>query len=433
MADRYRLLAVLGRGGMGTVWRGLDERLGRTVALKQIHPPDSLATAEISMLRLRMEREAQAMARIRHPGVVTVYDVVNHDDDPWIVMEYVPARSLDHVVRDAGPMEPDRAATMGLEILEALDAIHRCGILHRDVKPSNVLITADGRAVLTDFGIATFEGAHTLTRAGEFMGSPAYLAPEIAQGRQASVGSDLWSFGATLYYALEGQAPYARESFIATLAALLTKPPRPPARAGDLTALVTGLLQREPNRRLNADKARVLLKDAQRRTAKSAAASTPTASGASSPRAGAPAERGLSEDEFFKRAMRRGLLIAAVVVVAVVTTFFFLQDHRPSPRAEARKTPTGSPTPSATRSARVPTLTIRCDLSRCPVFVREPGGEVLIDRDLSKNESRSFFSKELDVVLDDAGAVTVIENGKRRELAHHHGERQAFSVRRTVP
>jgi tRNA A-37 threonylcarbamoyl transferase component Bud32 len=252
VAGRYRLHEPVGAGGMGRVWMARDEMLDRDVAVKEFVPPDWMTDAERARLRDRTLREARSAARLNHPHVVRIYDVVHADDLPWIVMEYVPSRSLHQVVSSDGPYPPAAAARIGLAVLDALTAAHRAGVLHRDVKPHNVLIGTDGRVVLTDFGLATFVDDGSVTGPGLVVGSPQYVSPERARDGSSTVESDLWSLGATLYAAVEGRSPYARESAMATLMALATEPPDPPMRAGPLVPVLTGLLQHEPGDRLTA-------------------------------------------------------------------------------------------------------------------------------------------------------------------------------------
>ncbi|GAB2926598.1 serine/threonine-protein kinase [Micromonospora polyrhachis] len=260
VADRYRLVKPLGQGGMGRVWMARDEVLHRDVAIKELVPPPGLTPEERREMRERSLREARAIARLNHINVVRVFDVLRTDGDPWIVMEYVPSRSLQDVLADDGPVAPARAAEIGLAVLGALKAAHKAGMLHRDVKPGNVLIGDDGRVVLTDFGLATVPGDPTVTRTGLVLGSPAYIAPERARDGTTGPEADLWSLGATLYAAVEGQSPYARSSAIATLTALATEPPPPPKNAGPLKAVLAGLLRKDPTQRINAEVAERLLR-----------------------------------------------------------------------------------------------------------------------------------------------------------------------------
>jgi tRNA A-37 threonylcarbamoyl transferase component Bud32 len=246
---------------MGRVWEARDELLGRDVAIKEI-APDGLSAAELGDLRERAIREARAIAQVNHPNVVRIFDVVTENDAPWIVMELVRSRSLLDVVNNEGPMQPERVARIGFEVLGALQAAHKAGILHRDVKPANVLIADDGRVVLTDFGLATLAGDSTMTRTGVVLGSPSYLAPERALDEPARPGSDLWSLGATLFAAVEGRPPYVKSSPMATLAALMVDPPPVPQRAGVLRPALEALLKKDPSERAYAEEASRLLSSA---------------------------------------------------------------------------------------------------------------------------------------------------------------------------
>ncbi|MER7330260.1 MULTISPECIES: protein kinase [unclassified Micromonospora] len=262
VADRYRLLSPLGQGGMGRVWKARDEVLHRDVAIKELVPPPSLTDDERREMRERSLREARAIARLNHINVVRIFDVLRTDGDPWIVMEYVPSRSLQDTLAEDGPVPPARAVEIGLGVLGALKAAHKAGVMHRDVKPGNVLLGNDGRVVLTDFGLATIPGDPNVTRTGMVLGSPAYIAPERARDGTAGPEADLWSLGATLYAAVEGKSPYARPSAIATLAALATEAPPPPKNAGPLKPVLNGLLRKDPNERITAEVAEKLLRRA---------------------------------------------------------------------------------------------------------------------------------------------------------------------------
>ncbi|WNO72833.1 serine/threonine-protein kinase [Streptomyces sp. AM8-1-1] len=259
LAGRYRLGGVLGRGGMGTVWRAVDETLGRTVAVKELRFPTSIDDEEKRRLITRTLREAKAIARIRNNSAVTVYDVVDEDDRPWIVMELVEGKSLAEAVREDGTLTPRRAAEVGLAILDVLRSAHREGILHRDVKPSNVLISEDGRVVLTDFGIAQVEGDPSITSTGMLVGAPSYISPERARGHKPGPAADLWSLGGLLYASVEGSPPYDKGSAIATLTAVMTEPLDPPKNAGPLEEVIYGLLAKDPAQRLDDAGARALL------------------------------------------------------------------------------------------------------------------------------------------------------------------------------
>ncbi|MEE6261484.1 protein kinase domain-containing protein [Plantactinospora sonchi] len=260
IADRYLLLHTVGSGGMGRVWLATDEMLRRPVAMKQVVPPEWMTPDERVELSVRTLREARTAARLNHPNVVRVYDVVHSADSPWIVMEYVPSRSVQQVLDSDGPLPPRRTAEVGLAVLAALRAAHASGVLHRDVKPHNVLIADDGRVVLTDFGLATVDGGDgALTRDGVVLGSPQYVSPERAADGSSTVESDLWSLGATLYAAVEGRSPYHRPTTMATLTALAVAPPDPTTRAGPLRPVLAGLLRRDPRQRLTADEVERLL------------------------------------------------------------------------------------------------------------------------------------------------------------------------------
>ncbi|MFB8180011.1 protein kinase [Streptomyces sp. NPDC055966] len=251
LAGRYRLGDVLGRGGMGTVWRADDETLGRTVAVKELRFPSNIDEEEKRRLITRTLREAKAIARIRNNSAVTVFDVVDEDDRPWIVMELVEGKSLAEVIREDGLLEPRRAAEVGLAVLDVLRSAHREGILHRDVKPSNVLIAEDGRVVLTDFGIAQVEGDPSITSTGMLVGAPSYISPERARGHKPGPAADLWSLGGLLYAAVEGTPPYDKGSAIATLTAVMTEPLEEPKNAGPLRDVIYGLLTKDPAKRLD--------------------------------------------------------------------------------------------------------------------------------------------------------------------------------------
>ncbi|WP_318216325.1 serine/threonine-protein kinase [Streptomyces sp. SCL15-6] len=259
LAGRYRLGDVLGRGGMGTVWRAEDETLGRTVAVKELRFPGNIDEEEKRRLITRTLREAKAIARIRNNSAVTVYDVVEEDDRPWIVMELVEGKSLAEVIREDGLLEPKRAAEVGLAVLDVLRSAHREGILHRDVKPSNVLIAEDGRVVLTDFGIAQVEGDPSITSTGMLVGAPSYISPERARGHKPGPAADLWSLGGLLYAAVEGTPPYDKGSAIATLTAVMTENLEEPKNAGPLRDVIYGLLTKDPAQRLDDAGARAML------------------------------------------------------------------------------------------------------------------------------------------------------------------------------
>jgi serine/threonine protein kinase len=252
VVGRYRLGESIGQGGMGRVWGAVDEVLDRPVAVKEMRI-DNLAAEEAQIRRERSLREARATARIDHPNVVRVYDVVQESDRLWIVMELVDARSLEQILVQNGPVGRTEAARIGIGLTRALREVHAVGVLHRDIKPGNVLIDTRGRVVLTDFGIAAIQDLAGLTVAGMLVGSPDYMAPERIEGRPQGPPSDLWSLGATLCAALAGQSPFARPTTMATLHAVLYEEPRLPSEPGPLRDALAGLLRKDPEARLTLD------------------------------------------------------------------------------------------------------------------------------------------------------------------------------------
>jgi hypothetical protein len=254
VARRYRVIRPLAAGGLSRVWLAQDTRDGRRVAIKRCAVPGGLTPEEQDVVRAWTLREARAFARVRHPAVVRVLDVVpDPGDSPWLVMEYVPSRSLRELVDASGPLSPARAAEVGLAVLAGLAAAGRAGVLHLDVKPGNVLIADDGRALLSDFAPAvTEQGVGALHRAGIILGSPNYVAPERLFDGVSTARSDLWSLGATLYYAVEGRPPFGRSSTEDTLRALDAGRPDPVRLAGPLAEVLDGLLRRDPAARLTA-------------------------------------------------------------------------------------------------------------------------------------------------------------------------------------
>ncbi|MCT4356461.1 protein kinase [Streptomyces sp. Je 1-79] len=264
LGGRYRVTATIGRGGMGVVARAVDQVLHREVAVKVLRAYTDASPAELADLRSRMQREAQAAARVRHSGVVTVHDVVEERGLPVIVMELVDGPSLDDVVTERGPLDPREVAAIGAKLMDALSAAHQAGVLHRDVKPGNVLLERSGRVVLTDFGIATMEATDgdavaKLTQSGQIVGSLDYLPPERAQGREPGPASDIWSLGMTLYAAVEGTAPFRRTSAWSTLSAIVTEPLPEPRRSGPLAPVLRALMAKDPAHRPDAAQARAML------------------------------------------------------------------------------------------------------------------------------------------------------------------------------
>ncbi|MEU4406608.1 serine/threonine-protein kinase [Streptosporangium sp. NPDC023963] len=304
LAARYRLSEPVGRGGMGTVWRAHDELLNREVAVKEVRLPLVLDEELRAELCARTEREGRATAMVAHPSVITVFDVVTEDERPWIVMELLRARSLEQLLQDHGPLPPRQVAEIGRQVLGALRAVHAKGILHRDVKPSNVLVT-DDRAVLTDFGLAALEGDVSITQAGIVLGSAGYIAPERVLGAKASPSGDLWSLGATLYTAVEGRGLHGRRTAAAALAALTSGEPIPMERAGPLTPVLRGLLTIDPNSRLEAGRASMML--ARVAAGGMAEESFPRPPGRPDGRPSAGGSDGASAPPFSRRSQHRGL------------------------------------------------------------------------------------------------------------------------------
>lgn len=284
IAGRYRLAESIGSGGMGRVWRAHDEVLHRSVAIKELTAALYVSESEQAILLARTRAEARAAARINHSAVVTVHDVLEHDGRPWIVMELVEGRSLADAVKEEGRVEPREAARIGLWVLRALRAAHTAGVLHRDIKPGNVLLGRDGRVLLTDFGIAQIEGDTTITRTGEVVGSVDYLAPERVRGHDPGPSSDLWALGATLYTAVEGRSPFRRTTPLTTMQAVVEEEAAELQHAGPLTPVIVSLLRKDPNTRPDASEAEHMLAEAaEGRRPNGAQAYVPTQYGGATP------------------------------------------------------------------------------------------------------------------------------------------------------
>ncbi len=360
VGGRYRLEEMLGRGAMGTVWSARDELLDRDVAVKEVVPPPGLDADERTLLRQRTLREARAAARISSSAAVTVYDVVEEDERPWIVMERLGTRTLDDVMRERGPMPPAEVAAIGLSVLDALDAAHAAGVMHRDVKPGNVMVGETGsspvdggsRVVLTDFGIAHLDGDPSTTSTGLVMGSPQYVAPERAQGHPAIPASDLWSLGATLYAAAEGHPPHQREGILPTIAAIVSEDAPPAQRSGSLAPLLARLLHRDPAARPDAAATRAELgRVAEGRPAPADAGPAAAAPVAAAPTVAAPppadwtADTRDPVDPSPTRRRRRwpliGLVAAAGVLASLVLALVLLDE--PSGEPAAGQDPSSSP------------------------------------------------------------------------------------------
>lgn len=262
LSGRYRLTELIGEGGMGRVWEGVDELLDRPVAIKELIIPPQLPEAEVEVARTRMLREARHAAQLSHPSIITVFDVVEIDERPWIVMELVRGPSLGDLVKRDGAFAPERAARIGVQLASALAVAHERGIVHRDIKPANVLLARGDRAVLTDFGIAHLEGSSHLTSTGLLVGSPSYLAPEQAHGKAATPATDMWSLGVTLYQAVEGVTPFHRDTPMATLTAIVTAEVPRPQSAGALAPVLERLLHKDADLRPPVDEVARMLQEA---------------------------------------------------------------------------------------------------------------------------------------------------------------------------
>ncbi|WKX23416.1 MULTISPECIES: serine/threonine-protein kinase [unclassified Streptomyces] len=347
IAGRYRLHERLGSGGMGIVWRATDQLLAREVAVKALPLDESLSAAEARRRRERTLREARAVAQLRHPHVIVVHDVVEDDERAYMVMELVDGGSLADRVLGRGPVDAAEAARIGIALLDALDTAHAAGILHRDVKPSNVLLAEDGRVVLTDFGVAQVAGSTTLTENGSFVGSPEYTAPERMSGAGTGPESDLWSLGVLLCAVLSGASPFHRDSLGGVLHAVVTEEIRPPAQAGPLLPVVRGLLERDPRRRLDAASAQRMLR-AYLSTGRTPATAAAAATG------GPPRAR---------RSVKRSVLMAVLLVVAAagagVSAAVLLadggDDGSGTPATSVPATPTDRPTTTRPTSTDRPT------------------------------------------------------------------------------
>ncbi len=370
LSGRYRLVRSIGQGGMGTVWEAHDDVLHRQVAVKEVRFPPELGSEEVADLRERTMREARATARLSHPNVVRTYDVVEEDARPWIVMELLSSRSLAELMRDAGPLPPHRVAEIGLGVLGALEAAHAEGVVHRDVKPSNVLITDDGRAVLTDFGIATTAGDPALTSTGVVLGSPAYMPPERARGRAFGAESDLWSLGATLFAAAEGRPPFDSDTAIGVLTSVISDPVPPLSAGGPLAEAVAGLMAKDPAARLDIPATRALLTRAAADSSETATVPTAPAEAADRTRVVAPAaprrdapppayDR-TGESDVDDGPPRRGLLTAGLVVALLIISGLIalaIAQNRDDPNPDDSATPpkssaskSGSPSTSSSPS-----------------------------------------------------------------------------------
>jgi serine/threonine protein kinase len=352
IAGRYRVVRAVGKGGMGTVWLCADEMLGREVAVKQIGSlPGESATDTARALR-----EARSSAALNHKNVVSVFDVVDGDGGAWLVMEYVPSRTLAELVRDEGPLDARRAAMIGAQIADGLAAAHAAGTIHRDVKPGNVLVTEDGTAKISDFGIARMDGGDQITRTGLVTGTPSYFSPELARGEDPDASSDVYALGATLYTAVEGEPPYPEHrNALALLQTIAAQEPEPPHNAGPLAGPISRMMDRDPSTRWSmADAAHALHRVADGGSAgpedHTAVMTAGTVAAAAAPPAD-PAPRvtpGYDEDD--DRRSRTPLLVAALLLLLVLALgagyALLAGEDDPERRPAAQNTPTRSDGPS---------------------------------------------------------------------------------------
>ena len=262
IAGRYAMLEEIGRGGMGVVWLAEDRTIGRRVAIKELHLPAGVPLDERKVLEERVLREARTAGRLNDPSVVTVYDVLQESGATYIVMELIQAPTLAAIVADQGPLPEGAVARIAEQLLSALEAAHAAGVVHRDVKPSNIMVAPNGRVKLTDFGIAQSVDDPRLTTSGVLIGSPTYLAPELIRGAQADSGSDLWALAASLFFAVEGNAAFERSSTAATMHAIVSEVPYLTRCRGPLASVIMGLLNPTPQARLSTQQVRGLLAQA---------------------------------------------------------------------------------------------------------------------------------------------------------------------------
>ncbi|MFD0685064.1 serine/threonine-protein kinase [Actinomadura fibrosa] len=410
LATRYRLVSEIGQGANGTVWRGHDELLDRAVAIKELRLPEDLSEDDRVVFYRRTLREARAPAQLRTHSIVEVYDVVIEQGRPWIVMEMIEAPNLEQLIERSGPLPPERVAHIGRRLLDALNTAHKAGIVHRDLKPSNVLLDGD-RVVLTDFGLAFSSGSASLTKTGHFMGSPAYVAPEVAAGEKATPRSDLWSLGATLYAALEGRPPFERDNVMATLSALANESTPAPQNAGALAPVITGLLEKNPTRRLSHARAVDRLERAM-----------------TGPRSGRrpPTPR-------YRMMAVIALIGATVASCGIGATALIVGMMKEKPGASPTSPTSSAPPPSA-QTAPPPgvassTLVVRARTAGCKIFVSVPGAvmTVLSDETLAVGEARKYDQPRINAVIYDSAACEVWVNGQRKP-AGGPGERKSYSL-----
>jgi Protein kinase domain len=413
IASRYRLVSELGSGAMGTVWRAHDERLNRAVAVKELRPPADLTDDERATFYRRTLREARTPAQLTHPSIIDVYDVVVEHGCPWIVMELVEAPNLDQLIERDGPLPSAKVAEIARQLLDALSTAHNAGILHRDIKPSNVLFGENGRVVLTDFGLAITDRSARITQSDSFMGSPAYVAPEVARGEKATPQSDLWSLGATLYTAVEGRPPYDRETVMATLSAVLTEEPATMQRAGTLAPVINGLLQKNPTRRLTH--ARVT--DRLDRVI-----------------AGPRAKQRRQPAARHRLLVALGLVAATFLTFGIGATALVMGLMRDDPKQTAQvnaQAPLTQPTQAVTAApagAAGHVLYIKATGDNCKVYIGMPGNiEVLYNQLLPKGQTLQYDQRPLTAVLDDPASCETWVNGTLKP-AGPSGQRAEYDI-----
>ncbi|MFB9688175.1 serine/threonine-protein kinase [Amycolatopsis plumensis] len=360
--DRYRLLEPIGGGAMGTVWRAQDEKLDRTVAIKELLLPHDHDEQRTQEAKNRAMREARIAARLQHSHAITVFAVLEEEDRPWLVMEYLPSKSLALVLGEE-PGTVDDAIRVGVQISSALAGAHRAGVVHRDVKPANILVSEDGTAKITDFGISRAIGDVKLTATGEIAGTPAYLAPEVARGEDADFAADVFSLGATLYAAVEGQSPYGTaDNPIALLYKASSGEIVPPEKAGRLTPLLLRMLATEPAERPSMDEVeqelRALLPDAEPGDSV-LAATVPETEPPAVPTVPAAVSVPAGEVTTVSPGARKGLIAvgagAALLCVAVVVAILLVVRQKPPADNVAAPPPSPTPSASATATATQPT------------------------------------------------------------------------------
>jgi serine/threonine protein kinase len=345
IAERYKLVRKVGSGAMGTVWQARDQLLRRDVAVKELLVRTGMTELQTDEARNRAMREARLAARLHHPNVISIYDVVEYEGRPCLIMEYLPSQSLADLIAEHGVLPVGTVARIGTQIASALAAAHTAGIVHRDVKPANVLLTGDNVAKLTDFGISRADGDATVTAAGLLAGTPAYLPPEVAQGHDSVFASDVYALGAMLYAAVEGHPPFGTDdNAVALLHRIATEEVPPPEHAVPLTATLVWMLRRDPKHRPEAKE----VQDALGALAESMPAEMPAP-------APVPVEEAapvvVAEGPDRRKVVAIALIVGAVVI-AIVVTVYALNQPQPSTTAGGQST-----TPSHTTTAPSTTTT----------------------------------------------------------------------------